>query len=128
MLVELDNKLCMDIQDWCEQVNMPINKYIESVLRRDLYLQKYGDLNEKIGKKQKEMKKEEPTVVIVPYEVDMNVPTIIHSEGTPANKEINAKYVQVDKDIVEPAESDTPKEEEHQPKQTKKKQRIINIH
>lgn len=128
MLVEIDNKLCRDIQDWCEQVNMPINEYIESVLRRDLSLQKYGDLNEKIGKKQKEMKKEEPTVVIVPYEVDMNIPTIIHSEGTPANKEINVKYAQVDKDITEPVKSDTPKEEEPQPKQTKKKQRIINIH
>jgi hypothetical protein len=128
MLVEIDNKLCRDIQDWCEQVNMPINEYIESVLRMDLSLRKYGDLNEKVGKKQKETKKEETVVATAPYEVDMNVPTIVHSEGTPANKEINAKYAQVDKDIVEPAESDTPKEEEPQPKQTKKKQRIINIH
>lgn len=128
MLVELDNKLCRDIQDWCEQVNMPINEYIESVLRMDLSLRKYGDLNEKVGKKQKEMKKEEPTVVVAPYETDMNVPTIVHSEGTPANKEINVKYAQVDKDITEPVKSDTPKEQEPQPKPTKKKERIINIH
>lgn len=128
MLIDLDDKLCRDIQDWCEQVNMPINEYIESVLRMDLSLRKYGDLNEKVGKKQKEMKKEEPTVVVAPYETDMNVPTIVHSEGTPANKEINVKYAQVDKDITEPVKSDTPKEEEPQPKPTKKKERIINIH
>lgn len=128
MLVELDNKLCRDIQDWCGQVNMPINEYIESVLRMDLSLRKYGDLNEKVGKKQKEMKKEEPTVVVAPYETDMNVPTIVHIEGTPANKEINVKYAQVDKDITEPVETVTPKEEEPQPKPTKKKERIINIH
>lgn len=128
MLIDLDNKLCRDIQDWCEQVNIPINEYIESVLRMDLSLRKYGDLNEKVGKKQKEMKKEEPTVVIAPYETDMNVPTIVHSEGTPANKEINVKYAQVDKDITEPVKSDTPKEQEPQPKPTKKKERIINIH
>jgi len=128
MLVELDNKLCRDIRDWCEQVNMPINEYIERVLRMDLSLRKYGDLNEKVGKKQKETKKKEPTVVVAPYETDMNVPTIGQSKGTPANKEINAKYAQVEKDITEPVESDTPKEEEPQPKQPKKKQRIINIH
>lgn len=128
MLIDLDNKLCRDIQDWCEQVNMPINEYIESVLRMDLSLRKYGDLNEKVGKKQKETRKEEPTVVIAPYEVDMNVPTIIHSEATPANKEINVKYAQVVKDITEPVKSDTPKEQEPQPKPTKKKERIINIH
>lgn len=128
MLIDLDNKLCRDIQDWCEQVNMPINEYIESVLRMDLSLRKYGDLNEKVGKKQKEMKKEEPIVVVAPYETDMNVPTIVHSEGTPTNKEINVKYALVDKDITEPVKSDTPKEQEPQPKPTKKKERIINIH
>lgn len=128
MLIDLDNKLCRDIQDWCEQVNMSINEYIESVLRMDLSLRKYGDLNEKVGKKRKETKKKEPIVVIAPYETDMDVPTIVHSEGTPANKEINVKYAQVDKDITEPVKSDTPKEQEPQPKPTKKKERIINIH
>ena len=108
MLVELDNKLCRDIQDWCEQVNMPINEYIESVLRMDLSLRKYGDLNEKVGKKQKETKKEEPAVEVQP-EVKPIVPKVEPTQ----TKEV---------EIIEP------KEEEPQPKQPKKKQRIINIH
>lgn len=118
MLIDLDNKLCRDIQDWCEQVNMPINEYIESVLRMDLSLRKYGDLNEKVGKRRKSdtikevisefAEKEEPTV-----EVQPEVKPIVPKEEPVQVKEV---------EIIEP------KEEEPQPKQVKKKQRIINIH
>lgn len=63
MLVEVEDRLYNDMVAWCGVNNIDIVNYINNIIRKQLALDKYGDLNEKLSKK--EEPKEEPTITVV---------------------------------------------------------------
>lgn len=82
MLVEIDNRLYNEFVVWAESNNMgsdEISRYIEKAFRERFTLDKYGDLNEKMGVDEKvnEQKPEEqpkPSKTKASVPVKDNVP------------------------------------------------------
>jgi ribosome maturation factor RimP len=74
MIVEFDipKRLYDDLKSWCEANDIEINKYVSLKIRGALTLDKFGDLNEKVKKKQKEEGKKRPVLVDVEKSFSMD--------------------------------------------------------
>ena len=123
MIVEFDipKRLYDDLKNWCEINNTDINKYVSLKIRGALTLDKFGDLNEKVKKKQKGGSKEEKHVE-TQIQSDDVIPVIPMSPPDPettfaVETENTKKLEQNGKNI----EEDNPNEEENQPKEKKRR-------
>lgn len=52
--IRIDKRLYEDIEQYCQVNGLDIGKYCTDVLRKQLTLDKYGDLNEKFTPKEKQ--------------------------------------------------------------------------
>ena len=123
MIVEFDipKRLYDDLKSWCEANDIEINKYVSLKIRGALTLDKFGDLNEKVKKKQKEEGKEEKydetkiqSNEIIPV-IPMSQP---HHEITFAVEIEKATELEQNEKNVEEVK---PNEEENKPKEKKRR-------
>lgn len=123
MIVEFDipKRLYDDLKNWCEINNTDINKYVSLKIRGALTLDKFGDLNERVKKKQKGGSKEEKHTE-TQIQGDDVIPVIPMSSPDPettfAVETENAKKLEQNgKNVNE----DEPNEDGNQPKEKKRR-------
>lgn len=59
--IEINKRLYDDIKEMCEFNNITVEEYILSTVSDNFYIMKYGDLNEKLAKREE---KEKETIVV----------------------------------------------------------------
>ncbi|MBP5457958.1 MAG: hypothetical protein J6Y37_15825 [Paludibacteraceae bacterium] len=50
MDVHIDDKLARDLEEHCRRVQKDVDKFVHNAIRRQLAIDKYGDLNERMTK------------------------------------------------------------------------------
>lgn len=54
--IELDDKLCENIKKFCKLNNMTYTEYLSKIIEEKFNVDRFGDLNEKVKKKQSPLK------------------------------------------------------------------------
>lgn len=90
----IDKRLFESIKGFCELNNIKPNDYVCDIIERQLNLDKYGDLNDKIKKP-----------IIKPISGEMVKPVKIEPE-TPKTEEIKVEEPKIE--VEKPAESEEP--------------------
>jgi hypothetical protein len=113
--IKLDKRLSEDLTNYCSQNGLIVEKYCMNAIRKQLALDKYGDLNEKVADKTKPgetPKREEPETKVKKDDVSL---VVEETEKRPEIKDIQP--------VEEPKEQ---KQETGQPKvEEKKKHRTL---
>ena len=109
--LEIPDRLYIDIKSYCEQADLPFDKFIESLISDQFYTLKYGDLNELNKSKQKPKVKSE-----------VKSPSIVEQVVKPIEEDLK----KTDKDAEIKVEPIVVVQQVKEPEKPKTKRRILN--